>query len=106
MKAKTLILIVSLFLSKQIIAQPADIIIDDFQVNENVGGAAQTVPSMAADASGNFVMTWQDTRDGSPGVYAQRFASDGSPLGGNFKVNDVDSPGGPLWTKGCCRWQR
>lgn len=92
MKAKTLILIVSLFLSKQLIAQPADIIIDDFQVNENVGGAAQTVPSMAADASGNFVMTWQDTRDGSPGVYAQRFASDGSPLGGNFKVNDVDSP--------------
>lgn len=55
-----------------------------------------TSPAVAMDGSGNFVVTWQDQRNRnlkSPGfsnedIYAQRYASDGTPLGGNFKVND------------------
>jgi len=44
---------------------------------------------VAADPSGNFVVVWNDTAlDGSEfGVFAQRYASSGSPLGPAFRVN-------------------
>jgi len=49
----------------------------------------QQVPDVAADASGNFVVAWMsDTLDGSAyGVFAQRYASAGAPLGPEFRVN-------------------
>ena len=44
---------------------------------------------MAADASGNFVVTWQG--QGSDydvvGVFGQRYDSSGAPLGPEFRVN-------------------
>ena len=41
------------------------------------------------DNSGNFVVSWNSlSQDGSSwGIYAQRFAADGTPLGGEFLVN-------------------
>ncbi|MFC2085525.1 hypothetical protein ACFLS9_10735, partial [Bacteroidota bacterium] len=67
-------------------------VIPDFQVNENAGqnGADQFSPSISADGSGNFIMAWRDERNGDPDIYAQRFSSDGTPLGANLKVNDDD----------------
>ena len=65
--------------------------IPDFQVNENAGpnnSADQGSPSISSDASGNFVITWEDYRNGRPDIYGQRYSSDGSALGTNFKVND------------------
>ena len=51
----------------------------------------QFVPSVAADPSGNFVVVWssygQDGSNGSFGIYGQRFASTGAPLGPEFRVN-------------------
>ncbi len=51
----------------------------------------QTNPAIAADAAGNFVIAWQsqdvDYNDGKFGIYAQRFAADGSVLGAQFLVN-------------------
>ena len=49
----------------------------------------QGYPSVVADSSGNFVVVWQsDTQDGSGlGVFGQRYASTGSPLGPEFRVN-------------------
>src|SRR5689334_21844263 len=49
----------------------------------------QFVPRLAADADGDFVVVWEsNTQDGSSnGVYAQRYSSSGSPLGGEFSVN-------------------
>ena len=48
-----------------------------------------SLPAVAMDAAGDFVVTWQsDARDGySNGVYARRFAADGTPHGGQVRVN-------------------
>ncbi len=64
---------------------------DDFQVNTYTTGD-QVFLSVAADADGDFVVVWHS--DGSAGtdslnhsVQGQRYASDGSPAGGEFQVN-------------------
>ncbi|MGF1570457.1 MAG: hypothetical protein ACFCVD_20685 [Nodosilinea sp.] len=48
----------------------------------------QEAPAIAADTAGNFVITWQSHRqDGDrTGFYSQRYGSDGSPLGDEFRV--------------------
>ena len=45
------------------------------------------------DDAGNFVVAWTSTsQDGSGyGIYAQRYDSGGSPLGGEFRVNTLTS---------------
>jgi hypothetical protein len=43
-------------------------------------------PSVASDSSGNFVVTWTSDTTNSD-VFGQRFASSGSPLGPQFRVN-------------------
>jgi hypothetical protein len=59
----------------------------------------QTNPSVAMDADGDFVVTWQSYgQDGSNfGVYAQRYDKDGGAQGSEFKVNTytVNSQGAP-----------
>jgi hypothetical protein len=49
----------------------------------------QEHPSVASDASGNFLVAWQDRfQDGSGrGVFGQRYDSDGAAQGGEFRVN-------------------
>lgn len=49
----------------------------------------QTLPAVAADSLGNFVVVWHsNTQDGSAlGVFGQRYASSGAPLGSEFRVN-------------------
>jgi hypothetical protein len=49
----------------------------------------QTAPSVAADASGNFVVAWESNyQDGSArGIYAQRYDSSGVRSGPEFRVN-------------------
>ncbi len=63
-------------------------VLEDFQVNENVGRCDHYDPAVAMDANGNFVVTWCDERNGKSDIYAQRYNSDGSKQGCNFKVND------------------
>ena len=62
-------------------------IIPDYQVSEDLGDTRQVYPSICCAPSGNFVITWQDNRF-SQDIYAQRYLSDGTALGTNFKVND------------------
>jgi len=50
-------------------------------------------PCVAADDSGHFVIVWQDKRNDTADLYAQRYDDTGLPLGGNFKVNDPGSWG-------------
>src|SRR5688572_30561323 len=49
----------------------------------------QTFTSVAADPVGNFVVAWQSyVEDGSGfGIFGQRYASSGAPLGSEFRVN-------------------
>jgi hypothetical protein len=63
----------------------------EFQVNTYTTGA-QSEPSVAAGAEGDFVVVWQS--NGSSGgdtslhsIQGQRYASSGSPVGSEFQVN-------------------
>ncbi|HET8648143.1 MAG TPA: S-layer homology domain-containing protein [Vicinamibacteria bacterium] len=60
----------------------------EFAVNTSTAGD-QYVRGVAADALGNFVVTWQDSAaDGSgDAVLARRFRAGGAPRGGPFQVN-------------------
>jgi hypothetical protein len=57
----------------------------EFRVNTYTTGY-QGEASVASDASGNFVVVWSSTHDGG-GVFGQRYASSGAPLGTEFRVN-------------------
>ncbi|MEM0991944.1 MAG: T9SS type A sorting domain-containing protein [Bacteroidota bacterium] len=60
----------------------------EFQVNTYTT-ANQSSPSIGVDSDGDFVVTWRsDEQDDSfYGIYAQRYASDGTPQGSEFQVN-------------------
>ncbi|NQT25657.1 T9SS type A sorting domain-containing protein [candidate division KSB1 bacterium] len=60
----------------------------NFKINDDSGTRRQYAPAVSADSSDNFVVTWQDERDNKKNIYAQRYDSNGSALGSNFKVND------------------
>jgi hypothetical protein len=60
----------------------------EFQVNVSTTND-QTNPSVAMDASGNFIIAWQSDgqdEDGY-GIYAHRYDSLGNPVGSEFQVN-------------------
>lgn len=60
----------------------------EFQVNTYTTGS-QFQPAVASDSAGNFVVVWQSYgQDGyGGGVFGQRFASGGAPLGSEFQAN-------------------
>ncbi|HZE89557.1 MAG TPA: hypothetical protein VE404_08420 [Verrucomicrobiae bacterium] len=62
----------------------------EFQVNTYTTGP-QMLPSVSADAHGNFVVVWDSYgQDGSSGgIFGQRFDSSGAPVGGEFQINSV-----------------
>jgi len=60
----------------------------NFKVNDDVGSAVQRNPAVASDSTGNFVVTWEDRRNGNYDIYAQMYSNIGNPIGSNFKVND------------------
>jgi len=65
----------------------------EFRVNTYTTGNqrlfSETNQSVAMDADGDFVVTWTSVgQDGdSNGIYAQRYQSDGTTLGAEFRVN-------------------
>ncbi len=62
----------------------------EFRVNSFTVDS-QSSPSVATDADGNFVISWQsNSQDGSGlGIYAQRYSSAGVALGIEFRVNST-----------------
>jgi hypothetical protein len=58
-------------------------------VNDNPPGSDAIKPAAAMDDNGNFVITWQDGRNGpeNSDIYCQRYRADGTPVGKNLKVN-------------------
>ncbi len=55
-----------------------------FKVNEDESANSQRVPAIAMNGAGDFVICWHDWTNN---IFAQRYRSDGSPLGSNFQVN-------------------
>ena len=62
----------------------------EFQVNTFTVGN-QGVPSVTALVDGGFVVTWSSYGQdgGNWGVYGQRYAADGSVVGGEFSINQI-----------------
>jgi hypothetical protein len=60
----------------------------EFRVNTTTAGA-QSFPAISMDAAGRFTVVWSsEGQDGDDaGIVARRFASDGTPLGSEFRVN-------------------
>jgi len=51
----------------------------------------QEQPAVAMDATGNFVVCWQDNHSGDYDIWAQRYDYAGNPQGTNFRVNEDGS---------------
>ncbi len=58
----------------------------DFQVNTYTT-SDQADAAAAAAADGRFVVTWRNDGSNEGDIQGQRFAADGTPLGGEFQVN-------------------
>jgi len=60
----------------------------EFRVNTYTTGS-QSVPAVAGSPTGDFVVVWGGEGAGDPGggVFGQRFAASGAPLGPEFRVN-------------------
>jgi len=58
----------------------------EFRVNSETT-FAQTEPSVAADASGNFLVVWQSGDGSNLGVFGQLYDSGGAAQGAEFQVN-------------------
>jgi hypothetical protein len=57
----------------------------EFRVDTSAG--FHYLPEVASDPSGNFVVVWNGSDGSYSGVFAQRFASSGAPLGSEFRIN-------------------
>ncbi len=62
-----------------------------FLVNDDTTGSTQSFPSVEADSIGNFVVVWEDYRNGNKDIYGQRYDVTGIPLGSNFRIDDDTS---------------
>ena len=87
-----LFVLLALWIPLALLAGPARVG-GDIAVHESMPGY-QTTPkssqAVAVDQNGNFIVVWSSyTQDagGTWGVYAQRFNADGTPAGGEFRVN-------------------
>ncbi|MDH5180587.1 MAG: PPC domain-containing protein [Gammaproteobacteria bacterium] len=62
----------------------------------------QAGTSIALDASGNFIITWESySQDGNEyGIYGQRYSSTGSKLGTEFRINNITTGSQQLATVG------
>ena len=59
-------------------------------------------PGLSIDSNGNFIITWEKRLSDSNHIYAQRFSSDGTPIGHNFLLTSSlsgmqRSPDVKLW---------
>ncbi|MDZ7950300.1 beta strand repeat-containing protein [Nostoc sp. DedQUE09] len=62
----------------------------EFQVNTTTIGN-QSNSTVAIDADGDFVISWQSNGQDGTKIYAQRYNTDGTPQGGEFQVNTSTS---------------
>jgi hypothetical protein len=65
---------------------------EEFQINESTSNRGQSMPAMAMDSAGRFVVVWTDWSEGcysgKSHVMGRVFESDGTPTGGDFAVSD------------------
>lgn len=57
------------------------------KINDDNTGIQQHAPRVEVAPDGWFVVVWYDKRFGSDDIFCQRFLSDGTKVGSNFRVN-------------------
>ncbi len=60
----------------------------NFRINSDGGNTYHADPKVSCTKNGQFIVTWEDQRQGNSDIYCQRFDINGNPLGSNFKVNN------------------
>jgi hypothetical protein len=60
----------------------------NFKVNDDQDSENQYYPCISVDGDGNFVIVWVDERNNVSDIYAQRYSSEGTAIGSNFRVDD------------------
>ncbi|MGE3842866.1 MAG: Calx-beta domain-containing protein [Vicinamibacterales bacterium] len=58
----------------------------EFLVNTTTAGN-QTLPSVAFESSGGFLVTWSGQDGSGTGVFGRRYSSSGNPVGQEFRIN-------------------
>jgi VCBS repeat-containing protein len=66
----------------------------EFKINTTAAGD-QLYSSVSDLADGGFIVTWTGADGSGLGVYGQRYAADGSAVGGEFRINN--NIGGDQW---------
>jgi chitodextrinase len=59
------------------------------RVNNDVGGATQSEPSLTLDASNNIYIAWTDNRNGNNDIFFSKSSDGGLSFSANVRVNDV-----------------
>ncbi len=87
---RALAVLVSVLLSAPVLGQTIEPVGGEFQVNTTRPGY-QRWQSASMDVAGNFVVVWCGPGAASAtSVLGQRYAADGAPLGGEFRINSYD----------------
>lgn len=74
--------------SRQENPSPASISVNDFQVNDYFENVDVANPAVAVKPQGDWIVVWQDSRNGDNDIYAQQYDAKANPLGKNFQIND------------------
>lgn len=74
----------------RVFAADGSAVTGQFQINSTTVGD-QSDPQLEVNADGSFVVVWQGSDADRLGVYFQRFAADGTPLGVETLVNQMET---------------
>ena len=77
-----------LMINTLVFSQQHQLLIDDFQINENSGWCNHYEPKIAMNADGSFIIVWHDYKNTHADVYLQRFNNNLDRIGDDILVND------------------
>lgn len=61
----------------------------NFKINDSFASKPPRAPAISVDKRDQFVVVWEDFRNGKADIYAQRLSSHGAPIGSNFQVYNI-----------------
>jgi hypothetical protein len=71
----------------------AQVIKDDFRVNDDTTGGSFLDPEVKLLKNGGVIIAWSDGRNGDNNIYAQIYDSSGSVVDSNFRVSSSNETG-------------